>query len=152
MTQKFQQALRVSAAVADAGLWRFSGTVHLLDNIGLNAMQNAGMPISLRKGTSWQTLTGSNAYLKLYEIWTFFSKQFRTVSPVRIYKTMVIRQNTEILDRIFGFDPATFRITSRPQSSLKLLQGLAGFTKPGWTPPTKPKILSHMMVATPKSL
>jgi class III poly(R)-hydroxyalkanoic acid synthase PhaE subunit len=137
MTKRFQQALHGLGGNA-GGMPGFGGFQDLYTSWTtsvLNALQGTGSPdINLLRETISKTLTGSNAYLKLYEIWQplFKAIQERAASP-DCYKDLTDpAKYKEMLDRIFGFDPTA--VSTIVGQTTKLLETLAGssqgFMKP----------------------
>jgi polyhydroxyalkanoate synthase subunit PhaE len=158
MTQKFQQALQGFGG-SGGGMQGFGGFQELYTSWTtsvLNAMQNSGnADIPLVKELLGKTLTGSNAYLKLYEIWALLSKTMQSgVASPDFYKTMSDpAKYQEILDRIFGFDPtSTLRITEQASKLFETLAGSSqGFTKTWMDASDKTlKSFPHMMGGHPE--
>jgi len=136
MTQKFQQSLQGFGG-SGGGMQGFGGFQDLYTSWTtsvLNALQKGGnADIPLVKELLGKTLTGSNAYLKLYEMWTLFFKTMQeSGAGPDFYKNMSDpAKYKEILDRIFGFDPTSaFKITEQASKLFETLAGSShGFTK-----------------------
>jgi class III poly(R)-hydroxyalkanoic acid synthase PhaE subunit len=101
----------------------------------MNALQGTGTAdMNFVKETLSKTLTGSNAYQKLYQIWLpFFNAiQEKSASP-NSYKDLTDPAKfKEMMDRVFGFDPTA--VSQIVEQATKLLETLAGssqgFMKP----------------------
>ncbi len=137
MTKKFQQALQGLGGNAGGmpGFAGFEDVYASWTTSVLNALQGTGSAdINLLRETISKTLTGSNAYLKLYEIWLPLLKaiQEKAASPDSYKDLTDPAKYKEMLDRIFGFDPTSAsRITEQVSRLLETLAGSSqGFTKP----------------------
>lgn len=74
----------------------------------MNALRDTGtVDMNLIKDTLSKALSGSNAYLKLHEIWLPLFKAIteRTASPDAYKDLTDPLKYKEVLDRVFGFDP-----------------------------------------------
>lgn len=74
----------------------------------LDALRSAGtMDENLIRETLSKILTGSQAYLKLYEIWGPLFKALleKNISPDAYRDLIDAKQFKEMIDRLFGFDP-----------------------------------------------
>lgn len=137
MTQKFQQGMPGLGSTAEAmpGFGGFQDVYGSWAKSVMNALQGTGTSdINLLTETISKTLTGSNAYMKLYEIWLPFFRaiQEKGASP-NSYKDLTDpAKYKEMMDRIFGFDPTA--ATTIVEQTTKLLETLAGssqgFMKP----------------------
>jgi class III poly(R)-hydroxyalkanoic acid synthase PhaE subunit len=101
----------------------------------MNALQGTGSAdINLLRETISKTLTGSNAYLKLYEVWLPLIKAIRerAASPDSYKELTDPAKYKEMLDRVFGFDPTSAsRIIEEVSKLLETFAGSSqGFTKP----------------------
>jgi len=160
MTKKFQQALQgVGGNVGGMpGFGGFQDVYTSWTTSVLNALQGTGSAdTNLLRETISKTLTGSNAYLKLYEIWLplFKAMQKRAASGPDSYKDMTDpAKYKEMLDRVFGFDPTSAsRITEQVSKLLETLAGSSqGFMKPWMDASEKTfKSFPSMMEGHPES-
>ena len=158
MTQKFQQSLQGFGG-SGGGMQGFGGFQDLYTSWTtsvLNAMQKGGnADIPLVKELLGKTLTGSNAYMKLYEMWTLLFKtiQEKGASPDFFKHMSDPAKYKEILDQIFGFDPtAAFKITDQASKLFETLAGSSqGFTKTWMDASDKTlKSFPHMMEGHPE--
>jgi polyhydroxyalkanoate synthase subunit PhaE len=159
MTKKFQQELQGLGGNVGGmpGLGGFQDVYTSWATSVLNALQGTGAAdVSLLKETISKTLTGSNAYLKLYEIWLPFFKaiQGKSASP-DFYKDLSDpAKYKEMLDRIFGFDPtAVSQIVEQAKKLLETFAGSSqGFVKPWADASEKTRALfPHMVEGHPES-
>jgi len=159
MTQKFQQGLQgLGGNVGGmSGFGGFQDVYTSWTKAVMNALQGTGTAdMNFVKETLSKTLTGSNAYQKLYEIWLPFFKaiQQKSASP-NSYKDLTDPAKfKEMLDRIFGFDPTA--ASQMVEQATKLLETLAGssqgFMKPWVVASEKSfKDFPNMMEGHPES-
>lgn len=137
MRQKFQQGLQGLGGNV-GGMPGFGGFQDMYTSWTksvMNALQGTGTAdMNFVKETLSKTLTGANAYQKLYEIWLPFFKaiQEKSASP-NSYKDLTDPAKfKEMLDRVFGFDPTA--VSQIVEQATKLFETLAGssqgFMKP----------------------
>jgi len=158
MTQKFQQSLQGFGGSGGGmpGLGGFQDLYTSWTTSVLNAMQKGGnADIPLVKELLGKTLTGSNAYLKLHEIWTLLFKtiQERGAGPDSYKNIGDPVKYKEILDLIFGFDPTSaLKITEQVSKLFETLAGSSqGFTKTWMDASDKNlKSIPHMMEGHPE--
>ena len=132
MTQKFQQGLRGLGGNV-GGMPGFGGFQDMYTSWTksvMNALQGTGTAdMNFVKETLSKTLTGSNVYQKLYEIWLPFFKaiQEKSASP-NSYKDLTDPTKfKEMLDQVFGFDPTA--VSRTVEQTTKLLETLAGYSQ-----------------------
>ncbi|HKN18646.1 MAG TPA: poly(R)-hydroxyalkanoic acid synthase subunit PhaE, partial [Dissulfurispiraceae bacterium] len=124
-TKKFQQSFcgTGAAAAGKSGADDFRHAYNSWTSAVLNALRQMDSPdISLMKETLSKTLGGSNAYMKLYEIWLplFTAIQEKTVSPEAYKKLTNPAEYKKMLDQVFGFDPeAIAQVSSQAGSFIK---------------------------------
>lgn len=138
-SKKFQQASWgpgvKGGGTSDAGAFRNIYTSWT--TAVLNALRETGTSnMNVMKDTLSKTLSGSTAYLKLYEIWLplFKAIQEKTLSPDAYSDLADPAKYKEVLDRIFAFDSDA--VSQFSVQAAKFLETFAGpaqrFTKP-WT-------------------
>lgn len=139
MTQKFQQTMKAFGGNGSQipGFGGFQDIYTSWTTSVLNALQNSGNAEStFIKDILGKTMTGSNAYTKLYEIWAPLYKaiQQRSASPDCYEDMFDPAKYKEMLDRVFGFDlTSTARITEQVSKLFETFTGSSqGFTKT-WT-------------------
>lgn len=136
-TKKFQQVFWGLGSDGEgmSGFGDFQNVYNSWTNAIMNALRDTGtVDVNLIRETLLKTLSGSNAYLKLYEIWLPLFKAIRekTVSP-DAYKDLTDPiKYKEMLDRLFGFDPEALSQTAK--QARKFLETFTGsvqqFMKP----------------------
>ena len=148
MTKKYQQALQGLGGNVGGmpGLGGFQDLYNFWTTSVSHALQGTGLAdINLLKETISKTLTGSNAYLKLYEIWLPLLKaiQERAASPDSYKDLTDPAKYKEMLDRLFGIDPTLdSRFTEQVSKLFDTLAGSSkGFTKP-WKDATEKNLKS----------
>jgi len=109
-TKKFQHAFCVPGATAGgkSGADDFRHVYTSWTTAVLNALRQMDSPdISLLKETLSKTLGGSNAYMKLYEIWLplFKAIQEKTMRLDAYKELSNPAEYKKMLDQVFGFDP-----------------------------------------------
>lgn len=123
----------------------------------LNALGDMGTEkMSIINDTLFRTLSSSNAYLKLYEIWLplFSAIQDKTVNPDSYKDLTDPAKYKEVLDKIFGFYPDA--ISGFSSQAAKLMETFAGsaqeFMKP-WAEATEKsfKTFPQFMEGHPES-
>ncbi|HXX80703.1 MAG TPA: poly(R)-hydroxyalkanoic acid synthase subunit PhaE [Thermodesulfovibrionales bacterium] len=135
--KKIQQALWGLGSNGEgmSGFGDFQNIYSSWTNAVMNALRDTGtVDINVIRETLSKTLSGSNAYLKLYEIWLPLVKAIRekTVSP-DAYKDLTDPvKHKEMLDRLFGFDPdAVSQAASQARKFLETFTGsVQQFMKP----------------------
>lgn len=137
MTNKFQQALQgLGGNVGEMpGFGGFQDLYTSWTTSVLHALQGTGSAdINLLRETISKTLTGSNAYLKLYEVWLPLIKAIRerAASPDSYKDLTDPAKYKEMLDRVFGFDSTSAgRIIEEVSKLIETLAGSSqGFMKP----------------------
>ncbi|HKN18199.1 MAG TPA: hypothetical protein VJW95_00275, partial [Dissulfurispiraceae bacterium] len=89
----------------------------------LNALRQMDSPdMSLLKETLSKTLGGSNAYIKLYEIWLplFKAIQEKPMNPYAYKELLTPAEYKKMLDQVFGFDPdAIAQLSAQADSFIK---------------------------------
>ena len=137
MTRKFQQAFQ-GLGGNGPGMPGFGGFQDLYASWTTSVMSalkgTETVDMNLLQETITKTLTGSNTYLKLYELWLPLVKamQERAARP-ETYKDLTDPAKfREMLDKVFGFDPAaTAKISEQASKLLETLGGaIQGFAKP----------------------
>jgi class III poly(R)-hydroxyalkanoic acid synthase PhaE subunit len=142
-TKKFQQVFwgLGSNGGRMSGFGDFQNVYSSWTNAVMNALRDTGtVDVNLIRETLSKTLSGSNAYLKLYEIWLplFKAMQDKIMSP-DAYKNLTDPvQYKAMLDRVFGFDPDA--LSQTVSQATKFFETVAGsaqqFMKP-WAAATE---------------
>jgi hypothetical protein len=109
-TKKFQQVFWGLGSDGEgmSGFGDFQNVYSSWTNAIMNALRDTGtVDVNLIRETLLKTLSGSNAYLKLYEIWLPLFKAIRekTLSPDAYKDLADPLKCKEMLDRVFGYDP-----------------------------------------------
>ena len=159
-TKKFQQVFwgLGSNGGGMSGFGDFQNIYSSWTNAVMNALGDTGtVDMNLIRETLLKTLSGSNAYLKLYEIWLPLFKAIRekTLSPDAYKDLTDPLKCKEMLDRVFGFDPDA--ISQAANQARKFLETLTGsvqqFMKP-WAAATEKssKTFPQLVEGHPESL
>ncbi|HXX33366.1 MAG TPA: hypothetical protein VEM15_02730, partial [Thermodesulfobacteriota bacterium] len=142
-TKKFQQAFWGLGSNGEgmSGRGDFQNIYGSWTNAVMNALRDIGtVDANLIRETLSKTLSGSNAYLRLYEIWLPLLKVIRdkTMDPDALKDLTDTVKYKAMLDRVFGFDPEALSQTAN--QAAKFLETLAGsaqqFMKP-WVAATE---------------
>jgi class III poly(R)-hydroxyalkanoic acid synthase PhaE subunit len=123
----------------------------------LDAMRQTGAgDVNLMQEVLSKTLSGSNAYLNLYQLWLPLFKAIRdkSVSPDTYKDLTDPKKYKEMLDRVFGFDPDVIsQIAVQTAKSFEALTGTSQqFMKPWMEAAEKNlKDVPHMMEGRPEA-
>jgi class III poly(R)-hydroxyalkanoic acid synthase PhaE subunit len=130
MTKRFQQSFW-GLGSKGGGMPGFGDIQHAYTSwtsAVMNALRDTGTgDMNFIQETLSKTLGGSNAYLKLYEMWTplFRAIQERSVKP-DTYKNLTDPAHyKEMLDKVFGFNPEA--VSQVSEQAAKLLETFAEF-------------------------
>ena len=159
-TKKFQQVFWGLGSDGEgmSGFGDFQNVYSSWTNAIMNALRDTGtVDVNLIRETLLKTLSGSNAYLKLYEIWLPLFKAIRekTLSPDAYKDLTDPLKCKEMLDRVFGFDPDA--ISQAANQARKFLETFTGsvqqFMKP-WAAATEKssKTFPQLVEGHPESL
>jgi hypothetical protein len=159
-TKKFQQVFWGLGSDGEgmSGFGDFQNVYSSWTNAIMNALRDTGtVDVNLIRETLLKTLSGSNAYLKLHEIWLPLFKAIRekTLSPDAYKDLTDPLKCKEMLDRVFGFDPDA--ISQAANQARKFLETFTGsvqqFMKP-WAAATEKssKTFPQLVEGHPESL
>jgi hypothetical protein len=159
-TKKFQQVFWGLGSDGEgmSGFGDFQNVYSSWTNAIMNALGGTGtVDVNLIRETLLKTLSGSNAYLKLHEIWLPLFKAIRekTLSPDAYKDLTDPLKCKEMLDRVFGFDPDA--ISQAANQARKFLETFTGsvqqFMKP-WAAATEKssKTFPQLVEGHPESL
>jgi class III poly(R)-hydroxyalkanoic acid synthase PhaE subunit len=137
MTRKYQESFRLPGATG-GGMPAFGGSPNVYTS-WISAIQKALLGTGagdrdLVRETLSKTLSSSNAYQMLYEMWNplFKAIQDKTFNPNTYTDMIDPKKYKEALDRVFGFDPEI--VSQGALQASKLLEALTGsaqeFMKP----------------------
>lgn len=159
-TKKFQQVFWGFGSDGEgmSGFGDFQNVYSSWTNAIMNALRDTDtVDVNLIRETLLKTLSGSNAYMKLYEIWLPLFKAIRdkAMSPDAYKDLTDPLKCKEMLDRVFGFDPDA--ISQAANQARKFLETFTGsvqqFMKP-WAAATEKssKTFPQLVEGHPESL
>jgi class III poly(R)-hydroxyalkanoic acid synthase PhaE subunit len=159
LTRKFQQSF-LGLGTKGTGMEGLGGLNNMYTSwteaVLKSLRETATADVNLIKETLSKTLSGSNAYMKLYEIWLplFKAIQEKTLNPDAYKDLADPTKCKEMLDKVFDFDPdAVSQISAEAAKFLETFAGSAQrFVNPWFAASDKGlNILPQLIEGRPES-